>query len=93
MAAQFGSCRIPLPRLTISGQFRSRFPPPDRLRIRTRRTSAKVADDDGVISVETALRDYGVVVSAKGAVDEAATTRTRVSKDRMAHAFGGSVTI
>ena len=42
----------------------------------TRRTSAKVADDDGVISVETALRDYGVVVLAKGAVGEAATTRT-----------------
>jgi len=39
-----------------------------------------VADDDGVISVETALRDYGVVVSAKGAVDEAATTRTRVGR-------------
>ena len=48
--------------------------------VETRRTSAKVADDDGVISVETALRDYGVVVSAKGAVDEAATTRTRVGR-------------
>ena len=28
---------------------------------------------DEVISVETALRDYGVVVSAKGVVDNAAT--------------------
>ena len=39
----------------------------------------KVADDvlDGVISVETALRDYGVVVSAKGAVDHAATEKAR----------------
>ena len=44
-----------------------------------------------VIQVESAWQPG--VVSAKGAVDEAATTRTRVSKDRMAHAFGGSVTI
>ena len=37
------------------------------------RDPAKVADDvlDEVISVETALRDYGVVVSAKGVVDDA----------------------
>jgi len=40
----------------------------------------KVADDvlDGVISVETALKDYGVVVSAKGVVDRAATEKARV---------------
>ena len=46
------------------------------------RDPAKVADDvmDGVISVETALKDYGVVVSAKGAVDEAATTHQRASR-------------
>jgi hypothetical protein len=38
-----------------------------------------VADDvmDGVISVETAKHDYGVVVSTKGVVDHAATERTR----------------
>ena len=44
------------------------------------RDPAKVADDvlDGVISVETALRDYGVVVSATGAVDRAATEKVRV---------------
>ena len=46
------------------------------------RDPAKVADDvlDEVISVETALKDYGVVVSAKGAVDEAATTHQRASR-------------
>jgi hypothetical protein len=40
----------------------------------------KIADDvlDGVISVETALKDYGVVVSAKGVVDRAATEKARV---------------
>jgi N-methylhydantoinase B len=40
----------------------------------------KVADDvlDGVISVETALKEYGVVVSAKGVVDRAATEKVRV---------------
>jgi len=40
----------------------------------------KVADDvlDGVISVETALKEYGVVVSAKGVVDRAATEKARV---------------
>ena len=43
------------------------------------RDPAKVADDvvDGVISVETALRDYGVVISAKGVVDSEATQRAR----------------
>ncbi len=43
------------------------------------RDPAKVADDvlDGVISVETALRDYGVVISAKGVVDSEATRRAR----------------
>ena len=43
------------------------------------RDPQKVADDvlDGVISVETALRDYGVVVSAKGMVDQAATAARR----------------
>jgi N-methylhydantoinase B len=46
------------------------------------RDPAKVADDvlDGVISVETALRDYGVVVSASGVVDQAATTQQRASR-------------
>jgi N-methylhydantoinase B len=41
-----------------------------------------VADDvlDGVISVETALRDYGVVVSAKGIVDSVATEKTRAGR-------------
>jgi N-methylhydantoinase B len=33
---------------------------------------------DGVISVETALKEYGVVVSAKGVVDRAATEKVRV---------------
>src|SRR5919204_454740 len=39
------------------------------------RDPAKVADDvlDGVISIETALSDYGVVVSTTGVVDRAAT--------------------
>jgi N-methylhydantoinase B len=43
------------------------------------RDPAKVADDvlDGVISVETALKDYGVVVSGRGVVDRMATERTR----------------
>ena len=43
------------------------------------RDPAKVAEDvlDGMISVETALRDYGVVVSAKGVVDQAATKKAR----------------
>jgi N-methylhydantoinase B len=43
------------------------------------RDPAKVADDvlDGVISVETALRDYGVIVSAKGIVDAVATDKAR----------------
>jgi N-methylhydantoinase B len=46
------------------------------------RDPAKVADDvlDGVISVETALRDYGVVVSAKGIVDSVATEKTRAGR-------------
>jgi len=35
-----------------------------------------------VISVETALRDYGVVVSAKGVVDAAATTKARAASAR-----------
>ena len=45
------------------------------------RDPKKVADDvlDGVISVETALRDYKVVVSAKGVVDEAATAKLRAA--------------
>jgi hypothetical protein len=43
-----------------------------------------VADDvmDEVISVETAKRDYGVVVSAKGVVDHAATEKARVGRIR-----------
>jgi len=46
------------------------------------RDPAKVADDvlDGVISVETARRDYGVVISAKGIVDAAATAKLRTSR-------------
>ena len=35
---------------------------------------------DGQISVETALTDYGVVVSAKGFVDAAATAKTRAGR-------------
>jgi N-methylhydantoinase B len=43
------------------------------------RDLADVADDvlDEVISVETALRDYGVVISAKGVVDAEATRKVR----------------
>ena len=43
------------------------------------RDPAKVADDvlDEVISVETALKDYGVVVSTKGVVDRVATEKAR----------------
>ena len=43
------------------------------------RDPADVADDvlDGVISVETALRDYGVVISGKGVVDVGATRKVR----------------
>jgi len=46
------------------------------------RDPAKVADDvlDEVISVETAKRDYGVVVSAKGVVDQAATEKARTDR-------------
>ena len=42
----------------------------------------KVAADvlDGLISVETALNDYGVVISAKGVVDGAATAKRRASR-------------
>ena len=42
----------------------------------------KVADDvlDGVVSVETALKDYGVVVSAKGVVDQARTAQQRKAR-------------
>jgi N-methylhydantoinase B len=45
------------------------------------RDPQKVADDvlDGVISVGTALRDYGVVVSADGMVDQAATDKVRAA--------------
>jgi len=41
-----------------------------------------VADDvmDEVISVETAKRDYGVVVSAKGIVDQVATEKARADR-------------
>jgi N-methylhydantoinase B/oxoprolinase/acetone carboxylase alpha subunit len=48
------------------------------------RDPAKVADDvlDEVITVETALKDCGVVVSAKGAVDDAATLKTRTKRAR-----------
>jgi N-methylhydantoinase B len=46
------------------------------------RDPAKVADDvmDEVISVETAMRDYGVVVSANGVVDRNATEKVRMSR-------------
>ena len=46
------------------------------------RDPAKVADDvlDGVISVETARRDYGVVVSIKGVIDRIATEKTRAGR-------------
>ena len=46
------------------------------------RDPAKVADDvlDGVISVKTALKDYGVVVSAQGVVDAAATAKLRAGR-------------
>jgi N-methylhydantoinase B len=46
------------------------------------RDPAKVADDvlDGVISPATALKDYGVVISAKGVVDPAATQKARASR-------------
>ena len=32
---------------------------------------------DGVISVETALRDYGVVLSGQGVVDDGASRKVR----------------
>jgi N-methylhydantoinase B len=46
------------------------------------RDPAKVADDvlDGVISVETAKRDYGVVISANGVVDTEATAKLRTRR-------------
>ena len=46
-----------------------------------KRDPVKVADDvlDGMISVETARRDYGVVVSATGVVDTEATAALRAS--------------
>jgi N-methylhydantoinase B len=46
------------------------------------RDPADVADDvlDEVITVETALKDYGVVVSAKGVVDATATQKARASR-------------
>jgi N-methylhydantoinase B len=46
------------------------------------RDPQKVADDvlDGVISPAIALRDYGVVVSSKGAIDQAATKKARAGR-------------
>jgi len=46
------------------------------------RDPAKVADDvlDGVVSVETALKDYGVVASATGVVDQARTAQQRKAR-------------
>jgi N-methylhydantoinase B len=43
------------------------------------RDPTKVADDvlDEVISVETALKEYGVVVSTKGVVDRVAAKKAR----------------
>jgi N-methylhydantoinase B len=35
---------------------------------------------DGVISPSTALKDYRVVVSAKGVVDQAATQKARAGR-------------
>jgi N-methylhydantoinase B len=48
------------------------------------RDPAKVADDvlDGVISVSTAMRDYGVAMSAKGIVDQSATAKARAGRTR-----------
>jgi len=45
------------------------------------RDPQKVADDvlDGVISAETALKDYGVVISAQGVIDQAATAKARAA--------------
>ena len=37
---------------------------------------------DGVISVETALKDYGVAVSAKGVIDVEATTMARARQSQ-----------
>ena len=46
------------------------------------RDPAKVADDvlDGVISVDTALKDYAVVISPAGVVDQAATAKQRAAR-------------
>jgi len=46
------------------------------------RDPAKVADDvlDEVITPSTALKDYRVVVSAKGVVDQAATQKARAGR-------------
>jgi len=46
------------------------------------RDPAKVADDvlDEVISVATAFRDFGGVVSTKGVVDRAATEKARAAR-------------
>ena len=55
------------------------------------RDPAKVADDvlDGVISVETALRDYGVVVSAKGVVDRVGNREGTRRAHRLSGPFQG----
>lgn len=46
------------------------------------RDPGRVADDvlDGVISTATAFRDYGVVISADGSVDHAATDKERAGR-------------
>jgi N-methylhydantoinase B len=46
------------------------------------RDPGRVADDvmDGVISTETAFRDYGVVVAVDGLVDQAATDKERAGR-------------
>jgi N-methylhydantoinase B len=46
------------------------------------RDPQRVLDDvlDGLISVETARRDFGVVITADGTVDVAATARARATR-------------
>ena len=46
------------------------------------REPQRVLDDvlDGLISIETAQRDFGVVISADGTVDVDATARARAAR-------------
>jgi N-methylhydantoinase B len=73
----------------IKSKGRQTVPPRDTIRLELpggggfgdprRRAATQVAEDllDGLISRETAERDYGVVVGADGKVDEAATAKLR----------------